>query len=95
MSKTNYAITVVARTQDNGDGSYTTYVYNDHASMLEDHYRYQDAESEEEKEKIAKVILSGEDEYEYGYLNSEVINIEVDENGKASLVGSVSFDGGQ
>lgn len=36
MSKT-ITIPVVTRTQDNGDGGYTTYVYNNNDELIKDH----------------------------------------------------------
>ena len=67
-------IRVATRLQDNQDGGYTMYVYNDKEELLKNHPMAKDGElSDEQREEI----LNEEDPYENGYIESDVIEIEV------------------
>lgn len=74
-----YTINVVTRLQDNQDGGYTLYAYNNTEEMLADHPRLEDCDdmTEEEIEELKENILNGDDEYENGYISNEVIEIDV------------------
>lgn len=89
-----HTINVVTRVQDNGDGGYTMSVYNNNEEMLADHHRIEEAETEEEKEKIKQEILNENDPYEDGYLGTDTIDIEI-VDGVAKLASSISLHAGQ
>jgi len=96
-----YTIHAVTRLQDNGDGGYTMYVYNNEDELISDHPNSKRWNSETHKdetieltEEERKKILSEDDPYENGYIGLENITIKV-ENGVASIVGHLSFHAGQ
>lgn len=98
---TEYVIDVVTRLQDNQDGGYTMYVYNDTESMLADHPLAEDWDRKKKcivQKKLTQeqidMILNGDDEYQNGYIGSDKIRINV-EDGVAKLVGKLTFHGGQ
>jgi hypothetical protein len=99
-----YTIPVVTRLQDNGDGGYTMYVYNNFEELLADHPRakefknvngkWQDVKvelTEEQKEEI----LTEDDPYKNGYIGKDNIEIEVNADGRILLAKSMSFHAGQ
>jgi hypothetical protein len=71
-------LNVVTRLQDNGDGGYTMYVYNSQEEMLADHPLAEDNNDGKLTEKQKKKILSGDDEYENGYLGTDTITLDID-----------------
>tara|TARA_R110001632_G_scaffold6539_4_gene26717 strand:+ start:398 stop:694 length:297 start_codon:yes stop_codon:yes gene_type:complete len=86
-------INVVTRLQDNGDGGYTMYAYNSNDELIKDHPDYDDGEITDERRAA---ILDGESEYEDGYIDSDTIEIEIDEaTGLAYLAEPLSFHAGQ
>lgn len=87
------SIPVVIRTQDNGDGGFTIYVYNNDEEMFADHPMVEGGElTKEEKNNI----LNEEDPYENGYIGRDTIEIELDVNtGVAKLEAPISFQAGQ
>lgn len=86
-----YKIPVVTITYDNGDGGYSVFVYNDYDELIKDH-RYADRMTDE----LRKEILSGEDEYNNGYIDRDYIEIEIDINKEtAKLRKPFSFSAGQ
>jgi hypothetical protein len=89
MSK-KYSIDVVTRLNDNGDGGYTMYVYNNEEELLKDHPK-----SDEMTPELAEEILSGNDEYENGYIGQDTIEIEVLKDGIARLIKPLIFHAGQ
>lgn len=93
-----HTIDVVTRMQDNGDGGYTMYVYNNEEEMLEDHPRLDEISrkhmSVDAYNNLRECILNGEDEYELGYIGSDTIEIEV-VDGVAKLAKSFSLHAGQ
>lgn len=94
--KTTHTINVVTRTQDNGDGGYTTYVYNNEEELLKDHPVMEDLEpGSDEWEAKAKEILDEDDPYENGYMGSKSFKVEINDDGTARIVGKMSFHGGQ
>lgn len=93
MTEKYIEVDVVTRLVDNQDGGYTMYVYNNNEEMLADHYGCEDLEGEELKQKQEE-ILSGEDEYENGYLGTDTIALEK-VKGKWVLTKKLSFHGGQ
>jgi len=91
MKKT-YTIDVVTRLQDNGDGGYTMYVYNDNEELLDDHPLAEESLLSSDQREA---ILSEEDPYENGYIGTDTIEVEVDDNGVARLAVAMSFHAGQ
>ena len=91
-----YTINVVTRLQDNQDGGYTLYAYNNMDEMLADHPRLEDCDgmTEEEIEEIKQNILGGDDEYENGYISREIIEIDVTKK-CAKLAAPLSIGCGQ
>jgi carbamoylphosphate synthase large subunit len=91
MSKTKtVVIPVVTRLQDNQDGGYTMYVYNDYDEMIADHPR-----ADEMTEELQEEIINGEDEYENGYIGEDSIEIEVSMGLEFRLAKPLSFGAGQ
>ncbi len=81
---------VVTRLQDNGDGGYTMYVYNNNQEMV-------DAFNESRKSwGMCELTLEEieDDPYENGYLGTDEIEIEFD-NGTPFLAKSLRFHVGQ
>jgi len=70
----NTKISVVTRLQDNGDGGYTMFLYNNNQEMLADHPNVKNGYSTNED------VLNEVDPYEDGYLGTATI--EVTEDGK-------------
>lgn len=99
-----FKIPVIVRTQDNGDGGYSIYVYNTAEELLQDHpkrrtwakkddgtYGYVDnAFTQEAKDKI----LNEDDPYENGYISNSTLEISL-ENGVATLTKMAHFHAGQ
>lgn len=96
--KQTVTIDVVTRLQDNGDGGYTMYIYNNNQELLDDHpvleYLKKEKESEEYKQKV-KEILDEYDPYENGYIGSDTIEVEIEKDGTARLSKPLSFHAGQ
>jgi carbamoylphosphate synthase large subunit len=92
MTKKTKTITipVVTRLQDNQDGGYTMYIYNDYDEMIADHPR-----ADEMTDELKEEIINGEDEYENGYMGEDRIEIEVDSNLNYRLAKPLSFGAGQ
>lgn len=96
-----YVIDVVTRLQDNGDGGYTMYVYNDGEQMVKDHPKFQEFDTKKKKfyqrtpsQKEIDEILDGEDEYENGYIGTDKIKITI-KGDRATLSKPLSFSAGQ
>ncbi len=96
-------ISVVTRLQDNGDGGYTMYVYNNEEELLADHPSAQVWEERDGKwgkypkelsEQEKKDILNEDDPYENGYIGYDTIEIEI-VDGAARLAEPLSFHAGQ
>lgn len=86
-----YTLSLITRMQDNGDGGYTTYLYNSEEEMLADHPLARNGKlSEELKDKI----LTEDDPYETGYIGSENFQVEL-VKGQLRLVKSASIHSGQ
>jgi hypothetical protein len=84
-------IPVVTRLQDNQDGGYTMYVYNNHDEMFK---QIEEDSGEKLSQEKKQEILDGTDEYENGYLDTDTITIDI-ENGTARLSKPISFHAGQ
>ena len=84
---------VVTRLQDNQDGGYTMYVYNNEDELIEDHFLqgYGDGITPEKREEI----LNGDNEYKNGYIDHDTIEIEVLDDGNARLLKPLRFSAGQ
>jgi hypothetical protein len=96
-------IPVICRTQDNGDGGYSIYVYNNEDELIEDHPRAKKFAKVDEKWIYVPVELSEEEiegildedaAYENGYIENSTIKIKV-VNGVASLSEKFRFSAGQ
>lgn len=90
---TKYTVNLVTLIRDNGDGGFTAYAYNNDEELLADQIYDEEPGSDGWKQK-AKEILEGDDEYQNGYIGSDSFQIEIID-GKARLVGHLSFHGGQ
>jgi len=96
-----HTIPVVTRLQDNGDGGYTMHIYNDEDEMIADHPLNENAndEGEELSEEIKLKILSGDDEYENGYIGNDTIEVQVEcynqDEAKVRLAKPLHFHAGQ
>lgn len=90
-----FKIQLVTLIQDNGDGGFSVYAYNNKEELLADRYSLKDLEKgSPEWEKKAKEILTGYDEYNNGYIGSSVCEIEI-VDGQARLMKPLFFHGGQ
>jgi len=93
-----YDINVVTRLQDNGDGGYTLYAYNNKEELLADHPRIENALSDgatpAELAEIKRKILIEDDPYEDGYLGADEISVEI-VDGFARLLEPLRFHAGQ
>jgi len=96
-----YTIPVVTRTQDNGDGGYTTNAYNTEDELIADHPKSMEWDSKAEKEvpvalsqEKRDAILNEDDPYENGYIGRDEIVIEI-VDGVAKLSKPLSFHAGQ
>lgn len=101
--KTEEIITldVITRLQDNGDGGYTMYVYNNEDELIENHPKCCEWDSKLKKdvpievsESLREEILSGYDEYENGYIGSDTIKIKM-VDGQMVLAEPLRFHAGQ
>lgn len=81
------SIPVVTRTQDNGDGGFTTYAYNNTEELLKDHPLATDFREVNGKWQNVGVeltpeqrdeILNENDPYENGYIGKDTIELEID-----------------
>lgn len=97
-----FNINVVTRLQDNGDGGYTMWVYNDEDELIADHPMFEEFDSEKKKfyhreptQRERNLILDEEDPYENGYIGSDTIKVKVKKDGTVKLAAPLSFHGGQ
>lgn len=86
-------IDVVTKITDNGDGGFSCRLYNNDEEMLADCYELEDLEGDEYEAKKEE-ILSGDDEYQNGYLDTATIKIKK-VGDKYILAESPYFHGGQ
>lgn len=84
MIEQEFVINVVTRMQDNGDGGYTTYFYNSDDELIANHPSTQVWNSETKKydniqlsKKRIEEILSGNNEYEDGYIDHKTIKVKI------------------
>lgn len=84
-------IPVVMRLEDGMDGTWTVNIYNSEEEMLADHPL---ARKSKLTDKQKEEILSGEDEYENGYINKGSIELEL-ENGAVRLASKMRINVGQ
>lgn len=103
------SIPVVTRTQDNGDGGYTTYAYNNNDELIKDHPKSQEFKQVDGKWQNVPVellpadrdeILNENDPYENGYIGKDTIELEIEglPEGcvpKIKLAKEISFHAGQ
>lgn len=91
-----YTIPVVTRLQDNGDGGYTMYCYNNKEELIADHPMIdgEEFDSETEREELIESILNEDDPYKNGYIGKDEIEFEI-ENGVPKLTAPLSFHAGQ
>lgn len=98
-----FTIPVVTRTQDNGDGSFTTYAYNNEDDLIVDHPRSQRWDAKAKKEVPVQLdqedrdaILNEDDPHENGMIGSDEIIIETDDDGSnPRLAKPLSIQAGQ
>lgn len=97
-----YTLKVVTRLQDNGDGGYTMYVYNNTDELIADHPMSTEWDADFKKEIPVKLtaeqrdsILNEDDPYKNGYIERDSIEIDVGEDGIAKLSKHLSFHAGQ
>ena len=84
-------LNVVTRLQDNGDGGYSIHIYNNTDELLANHPKARDGVlTEDQKEEI----LSGDNEYENGYIDSGTIQVNI-EGDVATLAKPLYFHAGQ
>ena len=105
MAKITKTISVVTRTQDNGDGGYTTYAYNNENELINEHPKSNQFKQVNGKYQYVKVELSQKerdeiineyDPYENGYIGTSTIEIEFDdETGEMKLLKPLRFHAGQ
>jgi len=104
-------IPVTTRTQDNQDGGFTTFAYNNDDELIADHpkatdFRKVDGKWKDVPVKLTKKqrddILNEDDPYENGYIGHDEIVIEIDgvpahamENIRVRLAKPLSFHAGQ
>jgi hypothetical protein len=94
-------ISVVTRLQDNGDGGYTLWVYNNYDELIADHPKSRRWDSTLKKDVPVELtqkerddILKEDDPYENGYIGSD--KIKVVKVGKGyQLAEPLSFHSGQ
>jgi hypothetical protein len=86
-------IPVVTRLQDNGDGGYTLYVYNNNEELIADHPKFKNSDIEK-SEKLKKQILFEYDPYTNGYIGTGQINLNCTD-GKYTLNKKLVFSAGQ
>jgi len=84
-------INVITRLQDNGDGGYTMYCFNNEEELLADHPMASGGELTEQQKND---ILNEDDPYNNGYIGRDTIEIAV-EDGVARLTKPLSFHAGQ
>jgi len=87
---TFYSISVVTRLQDNQDGGYTLYAYNNEDELIADHPK-----ADKMTAKLRKQILEEDDPYENGYIGSDSIDVDLSEDGTIRLTNPLSFHAGQ
>jgi hypothetical protein len=90
MSAT-HSIPVITRLQDNGDGGYTLYAYNNEDELIADHPISRDGEMTPE---MREEILSEENPYENGYIGQDTIELKL-VDGKFVLAEPLRFHAGQ
>jgi hypothetical protein len=90
----DYTLSIITRLQDNGDGGYTLYGYNNSQELLADHPLAEgDISNLTESQK--QDILGEDDAYETGYMGSATIHLRVTENGQIILAKPLNFHAGQ
>jgi len=77
--------------RDCGDGGYSINCYNNIDELIKDHYHYQDNPTE----KMKELILSCDNEYEYGYLNKTIMKLKINKDGGIELAKPLNFHAGQ
>lgn len=87
------SVSVVTRLQDNGDGGYTLYAYNDEDELIAKHPK-----ADKMTPELRKEILTEDDPYENGYIGSDTIyltSIETQKGPVFMLAKPLSFHAGQ
>ena len=97
---------LATRLQDNGDGGYTTYAYNNQDELIQNHPRCSDYQKNPEtgryenvfigcSDELREEILNEDDPYENGYISSESIKLRLYDDGTVELDEPLSIHGGQ
>jgi hypothetical protein len=105
MATKRISVPVVTRLQDNGDGGYTMYAFNDENELIANHpkSRKWDYTSKPIKEIVVELsaeereaILTEDDPYKNGYIDEDTIELEMDDDtGTIRLAKPLSFHAGQ
>jgi len=99
-----YRIPVVTRTQDNGDGGFTTHAYNNEDELIADHPKSNPGgvvNGEWVRKKVVlspeerALILNDDDPYENGMIGRSEIVVNIAEDGTMTLAKSLNFHAGQ
>ena len=85
-------IPLVSRLNDNGDGGYTMYLFNSDEELLKQFSEHRDVEL---TPQLIEDVLTGEDEYENGYIGEETITLHRRKDGKWYIEPGTSFHAGQ
>lgn len=94
-------IDVVVRVQDNMDGGYSIKLFNTMDEMLAAHpaviayIRRNPPPPADAIESLKNDIINGDDEYEYGYITKDSIELEQNADGSYRLAKPISFHVGQ
>ena len=88
-------INIVTRLQDNQDGGYSMFCYNNEQELLDDHPMAGDGPNGEPTELQAQLIIGEYDPYENGYIGTETINVIIRADGTVLLDGEMYLHAGQ
>lgn len=96
MISVDVTIPVVTRLQDDGDGGYTMWVYNNEDELIADHPLIRDGEmSEEQYYRTRNEILTEYDPYENGYIEKSTIPVRIHADGTVTLAKRLCLHAGQ
>ena len=88
-------IPVVTRLQDNGDGGYTMYAFNNEEELTADFFEHEIEMGEEITDDMKREILDEHNPYENGYIGRDELKVRIHEDGSVSLAEPLSFHAGQ
>ena len=88
-------IEIVTRVQDNQDGGYSIFGYNDVQDLLDDHPMSGEAADGKLTAEQVNCILGEDDPYENGYIGTEIINVLIQSDGTVILDNRMHIHAGQ